>query len=69
LRRSVVDTAPPQDGEGSDKFIDRVTANQAARNAHAIGVEGSSRFLKKAAQKFLLRWAMGDVADTAHGPA
>jgi thiamine kinase-like enzyme len=25
-------------GEGSDNFIDRVTANQAARNAHAIGV-------------------------------
>jgi predicted RNA binding protein YcfA (HicA-like mRNA interferase family) len=29
---------------------------------------GSSRFLKKAAQKFLLIWSMGVVADTAHGP-
>jgi hypothetical protein len=28
----------------------------------------SSRFLKKAAQKFLLCWGMGVVADTAHGP-
>jgi hypothetical protein len=30
--------------------------------------EGSSRFLKKAAQKFWLIWAMGAVADNAHGP-
>jgi hypothetical protein len=28
----------------------------------------SSRFLKKAAQKFLFRWAMGAVAGNAHGP-
>jgi hypothetical protein len=32
-------------------------------------MEESSRFLKKAAQKLLLCWAMGVVADTAHGPA
>jgi hypothetical protein len=31
--------------------------------------EGSSRFLKKAAQKLLLCWAMGVVRDNAHGPA
>jgi hypothetical protein len=31
--------------------------------------EKSSRFLKKAAQKLLLCWAMGVVADIAHGPA
>ena len=31
--------------------------------------EGSGRFLKKAAQKLLLCWAMGVVADNAHGPA
>ncbi|HEY1856848.1 ABC transporter substrate-binding protein [Acidocella sp.] len=29
---------------------------------------GSSRFLKKAAQKLLLCWAMGCVSDNAHGP-
>jgi hypothetical protein len=29
----------------------------------------SSRFLKKAAQKFLLCWAMGVVDANAHGPA
>jgi hypothetical protein len=29
----------------------------------------SSRFLKKAAQKLLLCWAMGVVAAAAHGPA
>jgi hypothetical protein len=28
----------------------------------------SSRFLKKAAQKFLLCWVMGVVADNAHDP-
>jgi hypothetical protein len=28
----------------------------------------SSRFLKKAAQKLLLCWAMGVVGDNAHGP-
>jgi hypothetical protein len=28
----------------------------------------SGRFLKKAAQKFLLCWAMGIVTDNAHGP-
>jgi hypothetical protein len=31
--------------------------------------EESSRFLKKAAQKLLLCWAMGCVGDNAHGPA
>ncbi|HEY1856264.1 hypothetical protein [Acidocella sp.] len=31
--------------------------------------KGSSRFLKKAAQTLLLCWAMGFVADNAHGPA
>ncbi|HEY1857508.1 hypothetical protein [Acidocella sp.] len=31
-------------------------------------IEGSGRFLKKAAQKFLLRRAMGVVAANAHGP-
>jgi hypothetical protein len=30
--------------------------------------EESSRFLKKAAQKLLLLWAMGVVTDKAHGP-
>jgi hypothetical protein len=29
----------------------------------------SSRFLKKAAQKLLLCWAMGCVSDNAHAPA
>jgi hypothetical protein len=33
-----------------------------------FGHEGSSRFLKKAAQKFLLCWAMGVVGANAHGP-
>src|ERR1700722_19032972 len=32
-----------------------------------VGKE-SSRFLKKAAQKFLLCWAAGCVGDKAHGP-
>jgi hypothetical protein len=31
-------------------------------------MEESGRFLKKAAQKFLLCWAMGFVRDNAHGP-
>jgi hypothetical protein len=31
-------------------------------------IEESSRFLKKTAQKFLVRWAMGVVSDNAHGP-
>ncbi|HEY1855788.1 hypothetical protein [Acidocella sp.] len=31
--------------------------------------EASGRFLKKAAQKLLLCWAMGGVGDKAHGPA
>jgi hypothetical protein len=31
--------------------------------------EKSGRFLKKAAQKFLLCWAMGFVGDDAYGPA
>jgi hypothetical protein len=30
--------------------------------------EGSSRFLKKAAQKLLLCWGMGVVGDSAHDP-
>ncbi|HEY1857418.1 hypothetical protein [Acidocella sp.] len=30
--------------------------------------EESGRFLKKAAQKLLVRWAMGGVGDKAHGP-
>jgi hypothetical protein len=33
------------------------------------GVEESGRFLKKAAQKLLLCWAMGVVGDKARGPA
>jgi hypothetical protein len=33
-----------------------------------IMAEGRSRFLKKAAQKFLLCWAMGCGGDNAHGP-
>jgi hypothetical protein len=32
-------------------------------------VKESSRFLKKAAQKLYLCWAMGVVGDNAHGPA
>jgi hypothetical protein len=31
--------------------------------------KASVRFLKKAAQKLLLCWAMGNVSDNAHGPA
>jgi hypothetical protein len=31
--------------------------------------KASGRFLKKAAQKLLFRWAIGVVADKAHGPA
>ena len=31
--------------------------------------EESGRFLKKAAQKLLLCWAIGVVGDKAHGPA
>jgi hypothetical protein len=34
-----------------------------------ISDKGSSRFLKKAAQKLLLCWGMGVVADIASGPA
>ncbi|HEY1855889.1 hypothetical protein [Acidocella sp.] len=30
--------------------------------------EESGRFLKKAAQKFLLIWVMGVVTDNAHDP-
>jgi hypothetical protein len=30
--------------------------------------EESGRFLKKAAQKFLLCWGMGGVSDNAHAP-
>ena len=38
--------------------------------AGGLGIEEeSSRFLKKAAQKLLLCWAMGVVGDNAHGPA
>jgi hypothetical protein len=32
-------------------------------------IKESSRFLKKAAQKFLLCWVMGVVGDNAHDPA
>jgi hypothetical protein len=32
-------------------------------------IEESGRFLKKAAQKLLLCWAMGCVGANAHGPA
>jgi hypothetical protein len=32
-------------------------------------MKGSSRFLKKAAQKLLLCWGMGWISDNAHGPA
>jgi hypothetical protein len=35
----------------------------------SISLKESSRFLKKAAQKLLLCWAMGFVGDDAHGPA
>jgi hypothetical protein len=31
-------------------------------------IEESGRFLKKATQKLLLRWAMGVVDGNAHGP-
>jgi hypothetical protein len=33
-----------------------------------LAEEVSSRFLKKAAQKLLLRWVTGVVGDSAHGP-
>jgi hypothetical protein len=32
-------------------------------------IKERNRFLKKAAQKFLLCWAMGYVGDKAHDPA
>jgi hypothetical protein len=32
-------------------------------------LQESGRFLKKAAQKLLFRWAKGVVSDNAHGPA
>jgi hypothetical protein len=38
-------------------------------NIPASRIEGSSRFLKKAAQKLLLCWVMGGVGDNAHDPA
>jgi hypothetical protein len=34
----------------------------------SLGDKESSRFLKKAAQKLLLCWAMGVVGDEAHAP-
>jgi hypothetical protein len=34
-----------------------------------LALEGSGRFLKKAAQKLLLCWGMGVVIDNAHAPA
>jgi hypothetical protein len=43
-------------------------ANQTPRRKAGRGEE-SSRFLKKAAQKLLLRWAAGVVGDKAHDPA
>jgi hypothetical protein len=36
---------------------------------HRANIEVSGRFLKKAAQKLLLCWLMGNVGDNAHGPA
>jgi hypothetical protein len=36
-------------------------------NCHGKGREESGRFLKKAAQKLFLCWAMGVDADNAHG--
>jgi hypothetical protein len=33
------------------------------------GRDASGRFLKKAAQKLFLCWAMGNAADNAQGPA
>jgi hypothetical protein len=38
------------------------------RQCHGIRIEGSSRFLKKAAQKLFLCWAMGVVSDKASSP-
>jgi hypothetical protein len=41
-------------------------------NVHLVGeslVVKRGRFLKKAAQKLLLCWVMGVVADNAHDPA
>jgi hypothetical protein len=42
---------------------------QGERNLIRGSLGGSGRFLKKAAQKLLLCWAMGGVSDNAHGPA
>jgi hypothetical protein len=50
----------------------RVPFHENSRVANAVEIparEGSSRFLKKAAQKLLLCWGMGVVADNAHAPA
>jgi hypothetical protein len=33
-----------------------------------LQIEERGRFLKKAAQKLLFRWVMGNVGDNAHGP-
>ncbi|HVE23728.1 MAG TPA: hypothetical protein VNC39_17300 [Acidocella sp.] len=45
------------------------TGRHRRRLRPAASAGGSSRFLKKAAQKLLLCWAMGCVGDNAHGPA
>jgi hypothetical protein len=39
------------------------------KNPLGSSEEESGRFLKKAAQKLLLCWAMGVARDKAHGPA
>jgi hypothetical protein len=40
----------------------------AVQGTHENPPEESSRFLKKAAQKLFLCWAMGVVGDKAHSP-
>ncbi len=50
-------------------FADPSLANTAAPQvAPELGERESGRFLKKAAQKLFLCWAMGTVADSAHDP-
>ena len=43
--------------------------NVEGQGIHSAAHKASSRFLKKAAQKLSLCWAMGVVGDKAHGPA
>ncbi|HEY1857354.1 MAG TPA: hypothetical protein VGG47_08635 [Acidocella sp.] len=42
--------------------------NTAVFSRAVFQMQESGRFLKKAAQKFLLHWAMGVVTDHAHSP-